>query len=69
MVNKKENENYNKNVEVQKIREKSTDKVSHSGKLIYSVKKDVKKKKGKKEGREGGRKERREEGRKRGSDM
>ena len=51
MVNKIENEKYNKKVEVQKIRKTSPDKVSHSGKLIYSIKKDVKKKKGRKEGR------------------
>ena len=52
MVNKIENEKHDKKVEVQKIRKKSPDKVSHSGKLISSIKKDVKKKKGKKEGRE-----------------
>ena len=63
MVNKIENEKYNKKVEVQKIRKTSPDKVSHSGKLIYSIKKDVEKKKGKKEGREEGRKEERKEGR------
>ena len=68
MVNKIENEKHDKKVEVQKIRKKSLDKVSHSGKLIYSIKKKCKKEE-RKEGREGGRKEGREEGRKRGSNM